>query len=139
MQITFACFLVVAVLCTSPAPAAAQAAAQSPTPSTSRLLRVFLDCDNCDEDYIRKEVTFVDYVRNREDAEVHVLVTIQSTGGGGRQWTLKYIGLGARQGQDQTLVYNSPQTATSDEIRAGFVNIFKLGLVRYAATTPRGK
>jgi hypothetical protein len=138
MQIPFACFLVMAVLCTSPARAAAQAAPQSPAPSASRLLRVFLDCDNCDEDYIRKEVTFVDYVRNREDAEVHVLVTIQSTGGGGRQWTLKYIGLGARQGQDQTLVYNSPQTATSDEIRAGFVNIFKLGLVRYAATTPIG-
>jgi hypothetical protein len=33
---------------------------------------VFLDCDRCDGDYIRKEVTFVDYVRTREDADVHV-------------------------------------------------------------------
>ncbi len=33
--------------------------------------RVFLDCDRCDDDYVRKEVTFVDHVRNREDADVH--------------------------------------------------------------------
>ncbi|MEO6238379.1 MAG: hypothetical protein ABIQ52_15380, partial [Vicinamibacterales bacterium] len=32
------------------------------------LVRVFLDCNRCDEDYLKKEVTFVDYVRNREDA-----------------------------------------------------------------------
>ena len=100
------------------------------------MLRVFLDCDRCDFSYIRTEVTFIDYVRNREDGDVHVLVTTQRTGGGGEQWTLKYIGLGSRQGQDQTLVYNSPQTATEDEVRAGFLEIFKLGLVRYLADLP---
>ena len=108
--------------------------APAPQASTARV-RVFLDCDDCDEDYVRKEVVFVDYVRQREDADVHVLVTTQDTGGGGEQWTLKYIGLGGRQGQDQTLLYNSPQTATDDEKRAGFVAVFKLGLVRYVATS----
>jgi hypothetical protein len=97
------------------------------------MVRVFLDCGRCDEDYLKKEVTFVDYVRNREDSDVHVLVTTQETGGGGTQWTLKFIGLGPYAGSDQTLTYNSPQTATSDEVRAGFAEIFKVGLVRYAA------
>ena len=101
-----------------------------------QMARVFLDCGRCDEDYIRKEVTFVDYVRNREDADVHVLVTVQETGGGGAQWTLKFIGLGTFQNSDQTLTYNSPATATADEVRRGFAEVFKLGLVRYAATTP---
>ena len=96
------------------------------------MARVFLDCNRCDEDYLKREVTFVDYVRNREDADVHVLVTTQETGGGGSQWTLKFIGLGRFQGQDQTLTYNSPQTATGDEVRAGFAEVFKLGLVRYS-------
>jgi hypothetical protein len=107
-----------------------------PQPAATARVRVFLDCEDCDENYVRKEVTFIDYVRNREDADVHVLVTTQDTGGGGEQWTLKYIGLGGRQGQDQTLLYNSPQTATDDEERAGFVAVFKLGLVRYVATSP---
>ena len=130
--------LLTAAALAGPSRCEAQAPAQAPAAvSPARgMVRIFLDCDYCDEDYVRKEVTFVDYVRNREDADVHVLVTLQSTGGGGTQWTLKFIGLGTRQGQDQTLLYNASQTATSDEMRAGFVEVFKLGLVRYAAGTP---
>ena len=115
---------------------AGQAApAQAAQPARDRV-RVFLDCNFCDEDYMRKEVTFIDYVRNREDSDLHVLVSIQETGGGGIQWTLKFIGLGRFQGSDQTLTYNSAATATSDERRAGFTEVFKLGLVRYVVTTP---
>src|SRR3954469_24818102 len=68
---------------------------QTPQPAKARqeMVRLFLDCGMCDDDYLKKEVTFVDYVRNREDADVHLLVTIQETGGGGAQWTLKFIGL----------------------------------------------
>jgi len=96
------------------------------------MLRVFLDCERCDFSYIRTEVTFIDYVRNREDADVHVLVTTQETGGGGVQFTLKFIGLGRFQGQDETLTYNSPQTATGDERRQWFAERLRVGLVRYA-------
>ena len=113
--------------------AAISTAASQAQPPKHDLVRVFLDCNHCDESYLKKEVTFIDYVRNREDADVHLLVTLQQTGGGGAQWTLKFIGLGAFQGVDQTLTYNSPQTATEDEIREGFAEFFRLGLVRYAA------
>jgi hypothetical protein len=134
MQRLAALVLALAVWFALPSPAHAQAL--PPPFAPQPLLRVFLDCNRCDFSYIRTEVTFIDYVRNREDGDVHVLVTTQRTGGGGEQWTLKYIGLGRRQGQDQTLLYNSPQTATDDEIRAGFVEIFKLGLVRYLTDLP---
>src|SRR5205823_14839731 len=110
---------------------------QTTTATASQMLRVFLDCNRCDDNYVKKEVTFIDYVRNREDADVHVLVTTQETGGGGNEWTLKFIGLGPKnQGADQTLTYNSTATATGAEIRAGFVEVSKLGLVRYAVNTP---
>ncbi|HEX9368322.1 MAG TPA: hypothetical protein VF921_16955, partial [Vicinamibacterales bacterium] len=114
------------------------AAAEQEPQAQHDMVRVFLDCNRCDEDYLKKEVTFIDYVRNREDADVHVLVTNQETGGGGSQWTLKFIGLHTYQGSDQTLTYNSPQTATPDEIRAGFAEVLKVGLVRYAAQTSVG-
>src|SRR5262245_21372697 len=114
----------------------AQASApQQPAPAAQAahaMVRVFLDCPRCDEDYLKREVTFIDYVRNREDADVHVLVTTQETGGGGVQFTLKFIGIGRFQGQEETLTYNSPQTATADERRAGFAERFRVGLVRYA-------
>jgi hypothetical protein len=56
-------------------------------------LRVFLDCGPCDENYLRTEITFINYVRDRKEADVHVLVTTQPTGGGGTEYTLKFIGL----------------------------------------------
>ncbi len=99
-------------------------------------MRIFLDCNRCDIAFLKREVTFIDYVRNREDSDVHVLVTTQRTGSGGTQYLLQFIGQASFRGVDQSLTYSAPQTATADEIRAGFAQIFKLGLVRYAAESP---
>ncbi|HKC38310.1 MAG TPA: hypothetical protein VKC15_02075, partial [Gemmatimonadales bacterium] len=72
------------------------AIAQNPT-DTARAaqdsaLRVFLDCPNsfCDFDYYRTEITFVNWVRDRQFAQVHILVTSQATGGG-QEYTLGFI------------------------------------------------
>ena len=51
-------------------------------------------------------------MRDRSDADVHVLVTTQDTGGGGTEYTLKFIGLGSFVGVEQTLRYSAPPTAT---------------------------
>jgi hypothetical protein len=61
-------------------------------------VRVFLDCPSCDQNYIRTEITFVSYVRDRTEADVHVLVTTQGTGGGGIQYSLKFIGIDRSKG-----------------------------------------
>jgi len=55
-------------------------------------LRVLLDCNDCDFDFMRTEINFVDYVRDRQDAQVHILVTAQPTGGGGTEYALNFIG-----------------------------------------------
>jgi len=34
--------------------------------------KVFLDCPSCDSNYIRTEITFVNYVRDRKEADVHI-------------------------------------------------------------------
>ena len=46
--------------------------------------KVYIDCLECDLDYIRTEITFVNYVRDRKEADVHILITTQDTGSGGR-------------------------------------------------------
>ena len=99
------------------------------------MLRVFVDCDFCDMAHLRTEVTFVDYMRDRKDSDVHVLVTTESTGGGGIAWTLKFIGLGRFQGQERTLTFNTTQTATEDAQRKEFARIVKIGLISYAVDT----
>jgi hypothetical protein len=118
---------------------AAQPPAPPPAQERTDAVRIFLDCDSCDENYIRTELTFVNYVRDRTEADVHVLITTQGTGGGGTEYTLKFIGLGRFQGVDNSLVYASPQTATSDERREGLLRVLKLGLVRYVAGSRVGE
>lgn len=97
---------------------------------------VFLDCDACDFSYMRREVPFVNWVRDREDAVVHVLVTDQRTASGGREYLLDFLGLKRNQGTDQSLRYVAPQSYTDDEERAGLTGILKIGLLPYLAQTP---
>ncbi len=97
---------------------------------------VFIDCSSCDMDYFRTEITFVNHVRDRKDAQVHVLVTTQSTGSGGTEYTLSFNGQDRFAGDDAVLKHVSGKTDTSDEIRNGLVKTLKIGLVRYAAKTP---
>jgi hypothetical protein len=98
--------------------------------------KIFLDCSSCDGDYIQTEITFVNYVRDRKDADVHVLVTTQATGSGGTEFTIAFSGRERFQGIDSVGVYVSSNTETSDEIRTGFTRQLKLGLLEYALKTP---
>jgi len=100
-------------------------------------VRVFLDCPDtfCDFDYYRTEITFVNWVRDRQYAQVHILVTTQSTGGG-REYTLSFIGLERFAGTADTLRWTSRTSDTQDDIRRGMAQTMRLGLVRFAARTP---
>lgn len=124
-----------AALTTLAVPWIALAQEPDPSPVSNAALRVFLDCDRrCDFDFIRQEVTFINWVRDQRDGQVHVLVTRQGTGSG-IEFQLDYIGLEEFEGQDQLLRYTSSQTDTDDERRRGFARTLRLGLARYIAQT----
>jgi Protein of unknown function, DUF481 len=129
------CIVALLVMCAW-IPARAEPQDQPKAVDRTDALRVFLDCEPCDEDYLRTEITFINYVRDRKEADLHVLVTTQPTGSGGTEYTLKFIGLERFAGVEQTLQYVAAQTNTEDETRRGFAQVFKLGLVRYVAETP---
>lgn len=102
-------------------------------------LRVFLDCSYfCDTDYIRTELNWVDHMRDRADADVHVLVARQSTGGGGAAYTLEFIGLRDFAGRADTLRYVSTSEDTPDVVRRGMTQTLRLGLIPFVAQTPVG-
>src|SRR3989441_9448706 len=121
-------------------PLGAQAAPDTSHSVQDSALRVFFDCPNfdrgCDFDFLRTEIVFVNWVRNREDAHVHILISTQVTGGGGDAYTITFIGLKQVRGTTDTLDYRANTTETRDEIRRGLARVLKLGLVRFAALTP---
>lgn len=109
---------------------------QAPAAGQATALRVFLDCQfGCPQDYLRTEIPWVTYVRGREDADVHLLISRQGAAAGDLL-TLRFIGVGTRQGQDQEVGYTERSTDTEDQQRRGLAEVIKLGLVRYVVNTP---
>jgi len=105
--------------------------------SQEEALNIFIDTPDyyLDFDFVRTEITFVNYVRDRADADVHILITTQATGGGGKEFTIAFIGLKNFKENNSTLKYVSRQTDTDDDIRRGLVKVLKIGLMQYAAHT----
>ena len=99
----------------------------------SNALRVYLDCDRCDFNHIRSEITFVNYVRDPEQADVHVFITDQRTGSNGRQYQLSFLGRGDYASVEYTFEHTVGQNATNDEAREAVNSAIRLGLVPYVA------
>lgn len=100
-------------------------------------LSVFLDCNGrtCDRDHFRREIAWVNWARDRNDADIHLLVTTQQTGGNGSQYTLDYIGLRNHDGADKSLSYTSEANDSDAEVRDELTRTVALGLVQYAENT----
>ncbi len=99
-------------------------------------LKIFIDCNYCDEDFIREEIKFVNYVRDSKEAQLHILITKQFTGSGGEEYSLFFIGQKKFSKMQDTLKFYTNADDTDDEIRNNLVQMLKIGLIRYAAKTP---
>ena len=107
-------------------------------PAATTPIRIFIDCNNtpCDSDFFRTEISFVDHVRDRQNADVHLLMTGQSTGSGGREITFSFFGQGRFKGRDHVLRETFVVAASDDAVRRGMVRVMSLGLVPYVLGTP---
>jgi hypothetical protein len=99
-------------------------------------LKVFMDCTSCDMDFIREEMPFVNFVRDRAAAEVHIMVTTRVTAGGGREYNLDFIGQDRFSEIRDTLTFFSQPTDTPAKIRNGLLKVLKLGVIPYVLKTP---
>lgn len=98
--------------------------------------KLFLDCNRCDGTYIRREITFVDYVRDPQQADVHVLVTDEPTGAGGREYVVELIGMRAFAGEVHRISFTTGPSDSWDEQRQALVRALKVGLVPFLLQTP---
>lgn len=99
-------------------------------------VQVFIDCERCDMDHIRREIPYVNYVRDVKEAQLYIRETRQTTGSGGREYSYFFAGQKKFEGMGDTLVYTSGPNDTDEEIRAGRTNMLKMGMIRYVARTP---
>ncbi len=101
---------------------------------TRNQLAVFLDLQRwADEDYIRQEVPIVDYVRDKDMAHVHIIMTRHRSGSAGSNYVISFIGSREFEGMDNELNFWAPASMTSHEVREGYTNMIKIGLAPYIA------
>ena len=109
----------------------------TPTDSLRKnAVKLFIDCSRCDMNYIRREIPFVNYVRDVKEAELYLRETMQPTGSGGSEYTFFFQGQDKFKGLNDTLIYSSRPDDTFDHTRAGRTDMMKMGLMRYVARTP---
>jgi hypothetical protein len=99
-------------------------------------VRIFIDCDHCDMNFIREEIPYVNYVRDVKEAQVYILETRETTGSGGRKYTYAFVGQQDFLGRNDTLTYSSAPDETRDYIRIWRTQMLKMGLMPYVATSP---
>ncbi|HDZ41425.1 MAG TPA: DUF481 domain-containing protein [Bacteroidetes bacterium] len=102
-------------------------------------LNIFLDCRWCDRNYIKQTIPFVNYVNNKDEADVHILVRRRVTGGGGGEYIIDFIGQGEFLDIQEEMIFFSPIDQTADETRKARANVLAMGLMKYVARTPMSK
>jgi hypothetical protein len=98
--------------------------------------RVFLDMPATYHDYIRTEIPYINYVRDRALAQVHILLTEETTGSGGAGYTLSFLGNGNFSGINDTLSFFTEPSQSEEIVRVSIVTLLKRGLMRYVEKTP---
>lgn len=94
---------------------------------------LFINCSKeCYQDFLRTELSYFDFVRDRFEADIQILIIEQEQSNGGKQFTLQFKGAKNWQNLNDTLIINLNQAATPDDIRvkiAQNINIYLLRIV----------
>lgn len=100
----------------------------------SVLPNVFFDCQgrNCNSQYYRTEIDWVNWVNDQAVSNVHVIMASLTTGAGGREYQLDFIGRGAQEGYLDQMLFQSLPTDTDREELDGLAHTLGLGLARFA-------
>lgn len=95
-------------------------------------LNVFMNTSN----YLRTEITFVNYVRDVRVADVYIISTYERSGSGGVTYKYFLSGQNRYEGMGDTIVVTTSPDDTEDAIRKKQVTAIKMGLMRYVINTP---
>lgn len=125
-------FLIGFILFSQQPPTTVQPPVQPPQAPAAQRLKVFLDCGgDCFADFLREETAFVDFVRDRTEAVLHVIITSTGTGSGGREYAITFTGQGPLAGRDSTIKAATGTGEPEDVQRRQLLTTLHIGLLPY--------
>ncbi len=99
-------------------------------------INLYVDCDWCDIEHFKTQITIINYVRDRKNADVHLIITEMQTGSGGTEYNMQFIGLGKYKNLTDTLKFALPPNSTDEEERNAQIKHIKKGLTPFILKTP---
>ena len=99
-------------------------------------LKVFVDCrQGCDINFLKAEITAVDFVTDRLAADQHILINSQPVGSGGVKYQLNFYGQNSFKSFIDTLIFDTNPNATAFETRERLLNYLMIGMSPLIAKT----
>ncbi len=128
--------LLVIAMCTTLFPSTLRAQVDDDDPR----LRVYLDCPTggCDRQFLINEHPYSVFTQDRLDADIHLLITRITTGSGGREYTLQFIGQRGLIGRTDTLFTTTPPNTAEDTRRRILSRMIHVGLASRIARRAQG-
>ena len=115
------------------------AAQQNDTIQKNNYLRVFLDGASESENYIKVKLWYIDYVRDRKQSQVHIIINSQPTASGGLQYSIRFLGHEKFENKNDTLQYTAKVENSNRENRDELTNVITMGLMPYLASNGQQK
>lgn len=131
--------VLLAILLTSSAELHAQVSGTDSSSTTNSYLKVYLEGIPEWEDYFKIKLWFVNYVRDPKQAQVHVIVSMQSTASGGSLYHLFFLGREKFSGKNDTLTYTAAEENTNRQTRDEITNVLLTGLASYLSANGQQK
>jgi hypothetical protein len=92
--------------------------------------KVFIDCQvGCDMQYIQSKLPYINFVRDMRQSEVYIMITANSTGGGGRQFTC--LCTDERVNKTDTVKFSVPPNNSESDTRELMLKKIKAILLPY--------
>lgn len=93
--------------------------------------KMFLDCRTyCDMTYIKSEIDFVDFMLDRQSAELYILLINQNTGSGGREYTMTIENKKSK-GEPYEMKFFTDANAVENDKRIEIVKHIKQALLKH--------
>lgn len=105
----------------------------------SEPLKVYYDGGGSLFSFLRNDINFVRFVRDPLDAQILLQINSQSTGDGGKKFSLYFTGQKYFENINDTLITTVPANKSDVERYNEIVRVVKLGLVSYINKTPYNK
>lgn len=97
--------------------------------STNTKLKVFIEGEIPDYDFLRNNLSFVDFVNDPYTSDVHIIVTDKNTGSGGRHYYISFNPITIESIDDLSLNCITSYQDTQDDVRYKFTESIKSGLL----------